>query len=116
MDSSIPLHDIDEAHSHARVETFRNYNYVYARSILTVCFSTTVNSEATTYTSAVHIVGLMKLLRDGYCIEMLTGGHGRGFIEMLQDKGGAEWDAELLRIHYLFWVSKKSNSPAQAIY
>lgn len=61
-----PLRDSDEAHYAVLGKSFHKYNYDYARSMLTVYRSFTVNPEDATYGITMQTVDVMRLVKDGY--------------------------------------------------
>lgn len=78
------LPDIIEAYCCALDESFHNSTYYYARSMKTVYFWLTVNSERVTYKTAVDKVHGIRRLRDGYSVVMLVTCHQLRTVEDLR--------------------------------
>lgn len=73
VDPNNSLHNIDGAHCRALAESFGLYRYDYARHMMKVYYSSSLKPEGPTYATAMHEVDCMRLLKDGYCKEMLDG-------------------------------------------
>lgn len=106
---------VDEAYCCAPAEPFRNHRYDYARGMMMVYLSSTVNSEGTTYVTAVYTVNYMMLLKDGYCMLMLDAHYWYRSVKWLRNQENLEWAAEPLRIHYAFPDNGKLIFLAQVI-
>lgn len=107
--------NIDEAHSSALVESFHNFNYNYARGVMTVYCSSKASPDGATYTSAVQSVDGRKSLKDSYCIIMVGGRHLFRSFEMLQDENVKECAPKLMRMRYAFGIVDKPILRAQTI-
>lgn len=90
LDANNPFHNIDEAYCRAQNESVGSYNYNYARGLLTVYLSSTVNPEGGVCVSAVHTVDGMMLLKVGYFLVMSDGHNIRRLVKMLQDENVVE--------------------------
>lgn len=101
------LRDIDEANCGALLESCRYYIQEYARDRMTVYFSLTVNSEGTTYATALDFVHGKKSLKHGYHLVMLQGCHQRRSLEILIDENSVEWAADLLHVCHASWNDTK---------
>lgn len=75
LNPSILLCENQEAHCYTLAESFRNYNYNYARGIMTVYVSTAVNREGATYVNAVTTVDDVQVLKEAQYLVVLDGLH-----------------------------------------
>lgn len=65
------LCDIDDGSCHTPPKCFCNSKYCYPWAVMIVYFFSTINVEGARYTTAVHAVDGMKLVKQGYCMLML---------------------------------------------
>lgn len=110
-----PMHIIDEAHCRGLAELLHSYRYHYARNIVKLYFSSTLNPESAMYAAAVHTVTSMKLMKDRYYIVIPDDCHRLLSLKVLRDEDGVKCAAEPLRMRYTFRVDGKSIFRAQAI-
>lgn len=114
-DPDSPPPDIDETHCHAMDESFRKYEYSYARGIMMLYSPSTVSPKCATYAIVVHTFDGMKFLKEDYCLVKHDRHDRCRYVEMLRDKEGVELAVEPLRMSYTFRFDGKLILPAQAI-
>lgn len=113
LGTSLP--DIDEGHCRALTRSFYSYNYDYARSMTTVCFSSTGNRDLATYGTTSHNVDGRRFLKDCCGMFMLDAGHRWRSVKMLLDEDGLDFASEPLCMRYTLRVDNNLVSPAQTI-
>lgn len=74
VDENDRLRDIDKANYDAFAKSFSDFSYDYARTIMTVYHSSTVNPEGGTYKTTVSNIDCMKVPKKGHCWSMSAGG------------------------------------------
>lgn len=83
--------------------------------MLTVYFSSTVSPEGATYTTAVHNVYSISLLKGGNCMVTLDYHHQSPSVEMLGGKDGVNRSGEALFMRNAFLDDNKRVSSARPI-
>lgn len=87
------LREIDRPHCRPLARSLLISHHGYARQRMTLYISFTVNSKGAICAMAVHYVGGMKLLKEGYGRVILNGHNRYRSVKMLNDEDGAEWPA-----------------------
>lgn len=77
------LRDVEEAHYRVLATSFRNFNYVYAHSIIMVCFWSSVNVECAYRAYAVLTVEDKTMLKNSNCMVILDRRHWSHSVERL---------------------------------